>query len=174
MNQTLYYTFLPMLDRLYTVATTELGLAYVGPDDGDLTELDYYFKNHTYIEDTQINNEAVAQLTEYINEQRHEFDLTLDLSHGTPFQQSVWHALLEIAYGDTTNYGTIASAIQNPKAIRAVGGAIGRNPISIIVPCHRVIGKNGKLTGYNGGLDVKVKLLDLESSSLTGESNQSD
>lgn len=162
-KQTLYYTFLPMFDRLYTIASTENGLAYVSPDDGSLTSLNTFFKDYDCLEDSSINATAINQLSDYTEGRRTEFDLKLDLNHGTPFQQSVWHALLNVPYGETTNYGAMANAINNPKAIRAVGGAIGRNPISIIVPCHRIIGKNGKLTGYSGGLDVKVKLLELES-----------
>lgn len=93
-----------------------------------------------------------------------QFDkkLLLDLSHGTAFQQAVWQALLSIPHGGSTSYGTIAAKINNPAAVRAVGAAVGRNPISILVPCHRVIGKDGSLTGYAGGLDRKVALLRLE------------
>lgn len=81
---------------------------------------------------------------------------------GTLFQQQVWHALLQIPYGASTSYSHLAQQINNPKAIRAIGGAVGRNPISIIIPCHRVLGKNGALTGFGGGLAVKRHLLQLE------------
>jgi len=81
------------------------------------------------------------------------------VGRGTAFEQAVWNALLDIPYGKTSTYGAIANQIGNPKAVRAVGGAIGRNPLSIVVPCHRVIGASGKLTGYAGGLDRKVFLL---------------
>jgi len=107
----------------------------------------------------------ISQLIEYLNGQRKEFSLPFDL-HGTPFQQEVWKALCDIPYGKTTTYGEVARQIGNPKAVRAVGGAIGSNPLSIVIPCHRVIGKNGSLTGYSGGLDVKKRLLDLEGISL--------
>ena len=106
---------------------------------------------------------AASQLQDYFAAKLQRFDLALDLSSGTAFQQSVWQALLTIPFGGTTSYGEISHLIQNPKAIRAVGGAIGRNPIGIIVPCHRVIGKDGSLTGYAGGLDRKKALLQLES-----------
>jgi methylated-DNA-[protein]-cysteine S-methyltransferase len=93
------------------------------------------------------------------------FDLPLDLSGGTPFQQSVWQALLSIAAGQTRRYGELASQIGRPAAVRAVGAAIGRNPLSIVVPCHRVVGADGSLTGYAGGLDRKAALLERERSS---------
>jgi methylated-DNA-[protein]-cysteine S-methyltransferase len=87
---------------------------------------------------------------------------TLDLSGGTDFQQSVWQALLHIPFGQSLSYRQIAQSIHNPSAVRAVGAAVGRNPVSLIVPCHRVIGANGSLTGYAGGLERKTQLLQLE------------
>lgn len=106
--------------------------------------------------------EAATQITQYFAGTRATFDLPLDLQGGTPFQQSVWQALLAIPQGGTTSYGTLSRAIGRPQAVRAVATAIGRNPISIIVPCHRVIGANGTLTGYAGGLQRKSALLRLE------------
>lgn len=106
--------------------------------------------------------QASHQLGDYFAGHRHQFDLPLDLSAGTPFQQSVWRVLLDIPFGQTCSYGTVSSAIGKPSAVRAVGGAIGRNPLSIVVPCHRVIGANGALTGYSGGMQRKVALLQLE------------
>jgi methylated-DNA-[protein]-cysteine S-methyltransferase len=105
---------------------------------------------------------ASAQLTAYFAGQTSGFDLPLDLSAGSPFQQAVWQALLAIPRGNTTSYGVLSSRIGRPTALRAVGGAIGRNPLSIVVPCHRVTGSNGSLTGYAGGLDRKIALLQLE------------
>ncbi|NCO45642.1 MAG: methylated-DNA--[protein]-cysteine S-methyltransferase, partial [Vibrio sp.] len=104
---------------------------------------------------------TIKQLDEYFSGKRTIFTLPL-AAKGTEFQQSVWQALCKIPYGETWNYQQIAEAIGNPKAVRAVGLANGRNPISIIVPCHRVIGKSGKLTGYAGGLNRKASLLELE------------
>ena len=104
---------------------------------------------------------AVAQLEEYFAGERRDFDLPLEPA-GTPFQLRVWETLREIPYAETINYGQLANRIGNPNASRAVGLANGRNPISIVVPCHRVIGANGSLTGYGGGLDRKRTLLDLE------------
>ena len=102
------------------------------------------------------------QLAEYFAGQRSHFDVPLDLRCGTAFQQSVWQALLKIELGETLSYGDVSQRIGNPAAVRAVGGAVGRNPVSIIVPCHRVVGSNGTLTGYGGGLDRKTALLRLE------------
>jgi len=106
--------------------------------------------------------ETATQLTEYFAGQRRDFDLALDLSGGTVFQQAVWRALLSIAPGQTSSYGRIGQNMGNASAVRAVGAAVGRNPISIIVPCHRVLGADGSLTGYAGGLDRKTALLKLE------------
>jgi methylated-DNA-[protein]-cysteine S-methyltransferase len=107
-------------------------------------------------------DQAAQQLAHYFAGQRQHFDLPLDLSSGSTFQQSVWHALLDIDRGKTQSYGSLAARMGRPSAARAVGAAVGRNPISIIVPCHRVVGSNGSLTGYAGGLDRKVALLQLE------------
>ncbi len=107
---------------------------------------------------------ANTQLAEYFAGQRTQFDVALDMQYGTAFQQAVWKQLLRIAPGRTVSYGAIASAVGRPMASRAVGAAVGRNPVSIIVPCHRVVGSSGALTGYAGGLDRKTALLHLESS----------
>lgn len=109
---------------------------------------------------------AAHQLQAYFNERLQTFDLPLDLSAGTAFQQAVWHALLGIAQGKTNSYLTLATALGKPSATRAVGAAVGRNPISLIVPCHRVLGSGGQLTGYAGGLWRKQALLKLEGHSL--------
>jgi methylated-DNA-[protein]-cysteine S-methyltransferase len=105
--------------------------------------------------------ETERQLTEYFAGARQEFALTLDVA-GTAFQRKVWNALLTIPYGETRSYGQIATQIGSRDAVRAVGAANGRNPVSIIAPCHRVIGASGELTGFAGGLDVKARLLALE------------
>lgn len=105
---------------------------------------------------------AAAQVQAYLNGARTGFDLPLDLSGGTPFQQAVWQALLAIPRGSTTSYGALARQIGNPAAVRAVGAAVGRNPLSVVVPCHRVLGSGGALTGYAGGLPRKTALLRLE------------
>jgi methylated-DNA-[protein]-cysteine S-methyltransferase len=104
---------------------------------------------------------ATSQLDEYFAGERREFELELDLA-GTPFQLRVWEALRAIPYGTTISYGELARTIERPDRVRAVGSAVGRTPVPIIVPCHRVIGADGSLTGYGGGLDRKRALLELE------------
>jgi len=110
-------------------------------------------------------DEVRRQLDEYFARKREVFDLPL-APVGTPFQQQVWQALLMIPYGRTWSYGEQARHLENPKAIRAVGTANGANPISIIIPCHRVVGSDGTLVGYGGGIENKLKLLELEGSWL--------
>ena len=105
--------------------------------------------------------ETERQLGEYFSGRRTEFALALDVS-GTAFQRSVWQALLTIPFGETRSYAQIAAQIGKPRAVRAVGAANGRNPLSIVAPCHRVIGSSGALTGFAGGLDVKARLLEFE------------
>ena len=113
--------------------------------------------------ETVLLKEAIRELNEYFDGKRTSFDLQLELQ-GTEFQKKVWKALKEIPFGETRSYGEIAKIIGNEKACRAVGMANNKNPIAIIVPCHRVIGANGKLVGYAGGVDLKEKLLNLEKS----------
>ncbi len=105
---------------------------------------------------------AAAQLQAYFEKKPFVFDLALDLSAGTPFQQSVWQALLNIPPGETRSYGDLARHLGKAQAVRAVGAAVGRNPVSLIVPCHRILGAAGQLTGYAGGLWRKQALLQLE------------
>ncbi|KGM09196.1 methylated-DNA--[protein]-cysteine S-methyltransferase [Cellulomonas bogoriensis] len=105
--------------------------------------------------------DVAAQLAEYFEGRRTTFDVSLDL-RGTPFQVRVWTALRDIPYGEQVSYGELARRVGSPGASRAVGLANGRNPVGIVVPCHRVVGATGRLTGYGGGLDRKLHLLDLE------------
>lgn len=112
-------------------------------------------------QDHQILCATQQQLAEYFAGTRQQFDLPLDFE-GTEFQKQVWQALLQIPYGETRSYKQLAEQLGNPKAVRAVGAANGKNPISIIAPCHRVIGASGKLVGFAGGLDNKEILLKLE------------
>jgi len=133
-------------------------------EDGFLTELRFGGEPAVIdgdIEENRLLDEAERQLGEYFCGARRQFDLPLRMK-GTAFQLEDWEALREIPYGETVTYGEIARRIGRPKASRAVGIANHNNPISIIVPCHRVIGSNGKLTGYGGGLNVKQQLLELE------------
>ena len=112
-------------------------------------------KKHTALAQT------ANQLDEYFRGVRHTFDVPLDL-RGTDFQQQVWRSLANIAFGETSTYGKQAAAIGRPRAVRAVGAANGRNPLSIVLPCHRIVGASGKLTGFAGGIDTKRWLLDHE------------
>jgi methylated-DNA-[protein]-cysteine S-methyltransferase len=116
-------------------------------------------------EDPAPFRQAARQLDSYFAGRLHHFDLPL-APEGTPFQLRVWSALREIPYGRTISYGELARRVGNPNASRAVGLANGSNPIAIIVPCHRVIGANGKLTGFGGGIDVKRRLLELEQQAI--------
>lgn len=117
--------------------------------------------------DHPVLRQAAQQLQAYFAGEPVDFDLPLDLRAGSEFQQAVWHALLDIPRGETTSYGEVGRRIGRADAVRAVGAAVGRNPIGIIVPCHRVLGANGSLTGYAGGLPRKVALLRLEQPSST-------
>lgn len=119
------------------------------------------------LEGNDVIQQTQTQLGEYFALERTEFDLPITFS-GTEFQQQTWRALLSIPYGETRSYSEQAQLIGNPKAVRAVGRINGLNPIPIVVPCHRVIGKSGKLTGYAGGLDIKRFLLRLEGNEVVG------
>lgn len=115
--------------------------------------------------DHSVLDETAEQLLSYIAGDRHEFDLRLD-PVGTDFQRAVWMGLQKIPYGKTQTYGDLADALSRPGAARAVGAATGRNPISIVIPCHRLVGSTGALTGFAGGIETKRWLLDHESNSL--------
>ena len=136
-----------------------IGRLCVTEENGALVRLDWDGEG---ADDTPLLLEAERELGEYFAGTRREFDLPL-APHGTAFQQAVWQALREIPYGESRSYGSVAAAIGKPKAVRAVGMANHRNPLSIFIPCHRVIGADGSLTGYGGGLDKKRFLLELES-----------
>lgn len=124
-------------------------------------------------EETALVVEAAGQLREYFEGRRREFHLPL-MPQGTNFQKKVWDALLTIPYGEVRTYGQIAAQVGNPRAYRAVGMANHSNPIGIIIPCHRVIGRDGRLTGYAGGLDKKQWLLQMELTGLGDDENISD
>lgn len=115
----------------------------------------------SWIEDPTIFTEPILQLGEFFSGQRHEFELRL-APEGTEWQKRVWSGLLDIPYGETRSYGELAAAIGHPKSSRAVGSANGRNPLPIVIPCHRVVGADGTLTGYSAGVKIKEHLLGLE------------
>ena len=145
---------------------TALGLLEVGDTGGAVTHLrwvDGLTRSH---DPTVLTNEAASQVRQYLAGERREFELPLAPA-GTDFQKAVWQALCAIPCGETRTYGEIACAIGRPAAARAVGAAAGRNPIWLVIPCHRCVGRGGALTGYAGGLWRKEKLLALEKSLLT-------
>lgn len=119
----------------------------------------------SWSEDNKPFNAVIKQLDEYFDGKRQDFDLPLRPA-GTEFQRQVWQALQQIPFGETWSYGELAKHVGTPNAYRAVGAANGINPIPVIIPCHRVIGSNGKLTGFGGGLEAKAFLLNLESPQL--------
>lgn len=161
----MYYCAFVFNNDEYLIAATTKGLAFVGSRNAGLIELVVWIEMYRAGTLLEENNEFMQTyqtlLKEYFQGTRKEFDVALDVK-GTNFQETVWRELLNIPYGETRTYSDIAHAVGNPKAIRAVSGAIGKNPVAIVVPCHRVIGKNGKLTGYRGGLEMKEELLELE------------
>lgn len=156
-----------MTGKQHTVIDSPYGPLTLVADDGVLCGLYMTDQRHRPAEETFGERddtpfgEAGEQLAAYFAGELKEFTLELRL-HGTPFQREVWRELTRIPYGETRTYGELADALGNPKASRAVGLANGRNPVGIVVPCHRVVGSDGNLTGYGGGLDRKRRLLDLE------------
>ncbi len=149
--------------RTFAIYKTELGFFKMEEEDGALV---YFKKLHdTQISDfgapSALSDAAHAQLLEYFAGKRTQFSIPYRLK-GTDFQQRVWKALLDIPYGQTRSYKDIAEAVGSPKGSRAVGMANNKNPITVIVPCHRVIGASGKLVGYAGGLEMKEFLLHME------------
>lgn len=143
----------------YIIATEEDNLIYLG---WNLDYLKSKFTNLIY-QKTSLHQSIYLQLQDYFSGARKSFDIKTKF-YGTEFQLKVWNELIRIKYGETRTYGDIANIIGSHKAQRAVGAALGKNPIAIIYPCHRVIGKNRSLTGFAGGLDEKMKLLKLEQS----------
>ncbi len=142
---------------------TVIGFVTIVENNGYLVEIRFgkEEKDPYPMEETPLITKSYRQLEEYFQGQRTVFDLPLR-PEGTDFQRRVWAALLDIPHGETRSYKDLAIKIQNPKAFRAVGMANNKNPLPIVIPCHRVIGSNRKLIGYRGGLDVKEKLLEIE------------
>lgn len=145
----------------YAFYDFKLGILKIGYTDTVVVSLDRVEQVDTDNEPSVLTNLVFKQISEYLHGQRQKFDFPYEL-HGTEFQKKVWEALRQIPYGETRTYKDIATVVGNPKASRAVGMANHKNPLMIVVPCHRVIGTGGKLVGYAGGLDMKKALLDLE------------
>ena len=138
-----------------------IGELYITADEYSLLSVSFSSKENAISSENNIIKTAKKQLDEYFSRRRKVFDLPIN-PIGTEFQKKVWAELIKIPYGKTRTYKEIALSIGSPKAVRAVGNANNKNPIAIIIPCHRVIGSNGKLIGYRGGLDKKQKLLNFE------------
>lgn len=147
----------------YFCYDTEIGRIKISEKDEKIIGLGFsdYKKENEIEKETDAIRKTYLQLKEYLSGKRKNFDIEIEMI-GTEFQKKVWKELLNIPYGETRSYKDIAIAIGNEKACRAVGNANNKNPIAIIVPCHRVIGSNGSMTGYAGGLDIKEKLLKIE------------
>jgi methylated-DNA-[protein]-cysteine S-methyltransferase len=151
-----------MPERYFGYYQSPIGLVEVSGTSDAITSLNFVEVRRKKLSPNPIVEKALQQVTEYFLGTRREFDLRIAIQ-GTNFQQSVWQQLLSVPYGHTASYQNIANAVDKPRAVRAVGAANGRNPISIVVPCHRVIGSDGSLTGYGGGLWRKEWLLKHES-----------
>lgn len=158
------------MDKLFYY-NTKIGRLGIREDEIGITNI--YFreintKEDVVLEESYLIKKAYIQIEEYIDGKRIKFELPLNLK-GTEFQKNVWRELIKIPYGETRSYKDIAIAVGNEKASRAVGMANNKNPIPIVVPCHRVVGSNKKLVGYAGGLDIKEKLLNLEGISVKND-----
>ncbi|MCL2108153.1 MAG: methylated-DNA--[protein]-cysteine S-methyltransferase [Oscillospiraceae bacterium] len=166
--------------KTYHTYPTPIGPILIASDGVSITAVRRAFDNSDYSafcvgenQKTALTDKAAGQLQEYFSGKRREFDLPLSPhnSKSTAFQRAVWGALLSVPYGETASYKAIAEKVGSPKASRAVGMANNKNPIWIIIPCHRIIGADGGLVGYGGGLDMKKRLLDLERGVLPCGSN---
>ena len=153
----------------YTTFATPLGTMLAAANEDGLTRVDFIDSKYMRPVDSQWREDAryaplaacATQLAEYFADQRKVFDLPLS-PHGTPFQERVWQEIARVPFGETITYSTLAQRAGSPSSSRAAGAATGRNPIAIIVPCHRIVGADGSLTGYAGGLHRKTHLLELE------------
>lgn len=145
----------------FLLAATEKGLAYVDLLTDSQEDLPRFFKGYTFIEDEIKIQPYVQPVKDYFNGKNQQFSFPIDLV-GTPFQKEVWQELVKVPFGQTTTYSALAEKIGRPTAYRAVANAVGRNPLLVVVPCHRVLGKDGSLTGFRGGLPLKRRLLAIE------------
>ena len=144
---------------------SDIGILEISATEKGIAGVNFVERPQQKVKPNKHTEQCKCQLSEYLNNQRQIFNLSFD-QQGTEFQHQVWQALLTIPFGQIASYSDIANQINNPKAVRAVGAANGKNPISIIVPCHRVIGANGTLTGYASGLERKQWLLQHESKDM--------
>ena len=162
---TIFYAYMETPIGKLLVASSEKGLVRImfpHEEKADLVSLlKKEYPEETLVEDPEKNLLVIKQIKEYFDGSRTVFSLPLDI-RGTEFQKSVWEALKKVPYGETSSYGEIACSIGKPKAARAVGNANRKNPIPIVIPCHRIIGSDGSMTGFGGGIPLKKKLLELE------------
>lgn len=160
--ESIYWTSFSHKEWTIFMAASEKGLCFVGTSkEAVVAWCQKHYKELVLVENPEKMDEFKKQYEEYFTGKRVAFNIPMDLQ-GTPFQKQVWRELLQIPFGNTTCYSEIANRINNPKAIRAVGGAIGANPLLIAIPCHRIIGKDGRLTGFSAGIPLKRVLLQLE------------
>lgn len=157
----IYYHKYQLGEHTYLIGTTEKGLSFIGSRDQGIQEIEQFYSGVQLVDDEQMTNKYANQLKEYLEAKRQDFTMELDIP-GTKFQESVWNELRKIPYGETRSYTEIAQSIGKPKSVRAVGSAVAKNPVLIVVPCHRVITKSHKLGNYRGGLTMKRDLLTLE------------
>ncbi len=164
-KEKVYWTLLDHGSWKLNIAATDKGLCYVGSPDAPLEELTEWVRKHIPNNELIENKDAMepyeSELIDYLDGRRKEFTEPLDL-RGTKFQQTVWDELLKVPFGKAATYTEIAERINRPDAVRAVGTAIGANPVLITVPCHRMFGKRGEWRGYRGGLKMKEQLLEIE------------
>ncbi len=166
-EQKIYYDILHLEGNEIYISATDKGLCYVGSPEEGYEDMAKRFPAAVFEKSPEALKPYRDELTEYLEGELVEFSLPTDVK-GTPFQEAIWGALREIPYGETCTYSDIAEKIGKPAAVRAVGTAIGGNPVLMTVPCHRVIGKNGAITGYRGGIAMKEHLLELEKAHFRG------
>lgn len=167
MFDTIYYDTLQFADYKFLIAVSDKGLVYLDIISDEVANVTTFFAKYKETIVPVYNSKKVApyktQLVEYLQGKRQVFDMAIDFGvRGTSFQQEVWQELLKVPFGESSSYSLLAEAVGRPQATRAVGTAVGKNPIPIIVPCHRILRKDGGIGGYAGGLPLKYRLLAIE------------
>ncbi|MDO4813740.1 MAG: methylated-DNA--[protein]-cysteine S-methyltransferase [Gemella sp.] len=157
----LYFDLLDFEEEQYILIASEKGLQFIGLFDGKDPLIDKFVGKRDLTRDSKMLGKYTESLLKYFQGNMRKFQLDFDLQ-GTDFQKEVWRELGKVGYGQSVSYKELAERLDKPKSVRAVANAVGRNPLLIFVPCHRVIGTNGTLTGFRSGLDLKRKLLELE------------
>lgn len=158
-----YYAKMTVNEQSYYIFSTEKGLLFVGAPNQGLDEIKAYYPSAELIQDQQVNQKAIQEITEYLQNKRQKFDIPIDVQMGTLLQRKVWQALSDIPRGSTVSYSELAENVGQRRAVRAVATAVARNPLMIVVPCHRVIRKDGSIGQYRGGVALKENLLKMES-----------